>query len=258
MASVLHRCPYCAYETDLSTALPVFSENPHCQQCGLSASEGDIKMDNDLADLFARKMAMEPQSTTSPNSASSFSAPQATAPPIVYSITQHYHHSSHQALPTPSSTSVEDILRNHNVDPACLYPSQLHLFSQADQEQRTRLIELWRISPSIPAGDINPSQTQQSTGQDSMMMVDFDPQHTEPYVVSGYESLAQRDYQLSAGQSHSEPCSRQEEFSPDVKRACDPVHKQVMENQYGAYELKKFYMGCGVSRAHWLDDHQML
>lgn len=40
-----------------------------------------------------------------------------------------------------------DLLRQHSIDPSALLPNQIHLFQDADHEQRLRLLELWRISP---------------------------------------------------------------------------------------------------------------
>ncbi|KAM5438340.1 hypothetical protein MferCBS31731_005201 [Microsporum ferrugineum] len=323
MVSVLHRCPYCAYETDLSSTLPAFTENPHCQRCGLSAAEGDMKMDDDLAALFASKMAMTNapiQQTTvnlPPTQASNPASPTLPSSSAVHSITQHYHHSSHQAAPGPHSNastdtdsdamqqehanipnptsastsafSAEDMLRSYNIDPSTLYPSQITLFSQAAPEQKFRLIELWRISPGTvnPAvmANILPSQgahivhtgflsnltnTQskpQSCGGDDMMMddekIDIDSHDAEPYVLSGYERLAQQEYESQSAPASTSPLSSQ-----TYNQATDPVYKgsewqqqqqhRAMENQYGELQMKKYYFGCGISRAHWLEDEQML
>ncbi|KAK2821754.1 hypothetical protein FQN49_007708 [Arthroderma sp. PD_2] len=331
MASVLHRCPYCAYETDFSNTLPAFAENPHCQRCGLSAVEGDMKMDDDLAALFASKMAMGnapiQQSTINippiqaPNSISPTLSNDAS-PSIVYNITQHYHHSSHQVIPgpqsntstdtdseamqqehtntpnpTPASSSAfspEDMLRSYNIDPNSLYPSQITLFSQAAPEQKFRLIELWRISPSSAGSqatmaNILPSQSAHiihtgllsnvtdtqtkspSYGGDDMMMDDEkvadDSHNAEPYVISGYERLAQQEYESQSAPASTSPLSTQV-TSQTYNQATDPAYKgsewqqqeqqRAMENQYGALQMKKYYFGCGISRAHWLEDEQML
>lgn len=50
--------------------------------------------------------------------------------------------------------AMADILRQHSIEPAALLPSQVHLFLNADDEQRSRLLELWRIAPpSYPLED---------------------------------------------------------------------------------------------------------
>lgn len=38
-------------------------------------------------------------------------------------------------------------LRANSIDPSALLPNQIHLFQHAEQEQRERLLELWRIAP---------------------------------------------------------------------------------------------------------------
>lgn len=43
--------------------------------------------------------------------------------------------------------AMEEVLRRHSVDPSALLPNQVHLFLNADDEQRLRLLELWRIAP---------------------------------------------------------------------------------------------------------------
>ncbi|TKA67334.1 hypothetical protein B0A55_08862 [Friedmanniomyces simplex] len=43
--------------------------------------------------------------------------------------------------------AMAETLRQHSIDPSALLPNQIHLFANADYEQRLRLLELWRISP---------------------------------------------------------------------------------------------------------------
>ncbi|KAL1959246.1 hypothetical protein VTO42DRAFT_2433 [Malbranchea cinnamomea] len=224
--------------------------------------------------------------TSSPPTPDSPSPPRDARPPMVHSISQHYHHSSHLAL-LPAQTSLdmsdlpdespEEILRRNGIDPSSLYPSQLTLFQNAALEQKARLIELWRISPSSvrSAGDRQPTghphnQTTRPAAlgpQDEEMMEEdhFDHyEHAEPYVLSGYEQMAQREYELSA--KRAQEAAQGSAYKPSN----DPVYKghdfwqqsstlqQSMENQYGAHEMRSMYFGCGVRRPHWLDDSEML
>ncbi|KAL2359958.1 hypothetical protein RJZ56_007188 [Blastomyces dermatitidis] len=359
-SSVLHHCTYCGHDSEISNSLAAFAENPYCRQCGLSAAEGDSKMQDDLAILFARQMSVAGisnpnQNTASPPqsmvpavipptpdmSPSPPSTPSTSIPrPIAYSISQHYHHSAHQ-LPgtgawstTLSATlhamqqagiSAEEMLFQHNVDPTALFPSQLTLFTQADVDQKSRLIELWQISrpsagkgsqmstSSLPSNMHFSSQDAMATDVDSMDRdtrsatgVDHNQhEHAEPYVMSGYEALAQREYNASAARDACEQAfAMASQFSvagaaagaaaagtpalSSYKPAVDPVYKghdwwghhdqqgqqqghgqgvseaesllQPMENQYGAFEQRSntMYMGCGIRRAHWLDEQEML
>ena len=43
--------------------------------------------------------------------------------------------------------AMAEALRQHSIDPSALLPNQIHLFLNADHEQRLRLLELWRIAP---------------------------------------------------------------------------------------------------------------
>jgi hypothetical protein len=294
-------------------------------------------MQDDLVALFGRQMSVQAvsqaascQEATPPTPNPSPSHNPATSP-SVYSITQHYHHSSHQAfLGTASNqsptflklengpdNSAEEVLMRHNVDPAFLSPSQLTLFRQAGSDQKARLIELWQISPSgignpmslQTFGNNNVSDVEgaeqrahqgfglsdtpvlRAHGQasnampenvdvDSMDQDDMrgdDNKYAEPYIVSGYESLAQREYELSASQAHLQSSvetqiavlSVDPPTGADYCPASDPVYRgrewwrhgameQPMEHQYGAFEQRNQYLGCGITRPHWFDDHEML
>ncbi|OAX80368.1 hypothetical protein ACJ72_05297 [Emergomyces africanus] len=368
-SSVLHHCTYCGHDSEISNSLAAFAENPYCRQCGLSAVEGDSKMQDDLAALFARQMSVAgirtPNPTPKPASAPQSTAPAVTSPtsdifpsppstpstsisrPMVYSVSQHYHHSAHQlpGLGTWSTLSAtlhdmqqagipaEEILFRNKVDPTALFPSQLTLFTQADVEQRARLIELWQISrPTagnpmslqafgnsgvLPTSSSLPLNTHMRVSSDAMTDadsmdqdaagtsgagngVDASNQQAEPYFISGYEALAQREYNVSAARDACEHAFAEQTQSSVVvsaaaaaaaatptpapyKSAVDPVYKghdwwgqqgqqqgqgpsqadlflQPMENQYGAFEQRSntIYMGCGIRRAHWLDDQEML
>lgn len=188
-----------------------------------------------------------------------------------------------------------DILLRHNINPDSLFPNQLTLFEQANMDQRARLLELWQISPPIfenssslktstqspptfnnvdLGGNQNRSSDRVSGMHDDLMMGEagcesHGTHDAEPYVVSGYEVLAQRDYDLSANQhmstgySDSAPIERVP--IGEYKSSTDPVYKreecwpspQPIEHQYGAFEMKNYYIGCGVARPHWLEDQHM-
>ncbi|KAL3441132.1 hypothetical protein BJX65DRAFT_299937 [Aspergillus insuetus] len=204
-SSILHSCPFCGHVTDISDILADFVGNPHCTQCGLSASEGNIKAQDDLVALFNTHMNMEPSLVSERKEV------QISAPPIAYSITQHYHHSAHVAQKTEASgimqgdyvpttnelaNRVFETLRQHNVDPSSLSTGQLELFAKAMPEQQSRLVQMWQICPepskSAPAFSqqgrsifANQLDLQRSTqGQDR-----FDTMHghAEPYMLSGYD-----------------------------------------------------------------------
>ncbi|EEH47896.2 uncharacterized protein PADG_03980 [Paracoccidioides brasiliensis Pb18] len=347
-SSVLHHCTFCGHDSEISNFLAAFAENPSCHQCGISASEGNSKMQDDLAALFDRQMSVQailntnasssinnPKPGTPPQTAIARSRPPEMSPsstpstpptsrPIVYNISQHYHHSAHQ-IPSSGGWSTlssilcdmqqagmteEEMLFLNNVDPSSLFPSQLTLFAQAGLEQKTRLLELWQLSQP-KAGNLmslqasggptsalasSSSSLQADIMQDTRDAMDQHNQHAEPYVMSGYEALAQREYDASSAKdacehafadaSQASVATAAEELQPaslsPYKPAVDSVYKcnnwwghqqqgqgggpseaelllQPMEDQYGAFEQRSnMYMGCGLRRAHLLDDQEML
>lgn len=199
-------------------------------------------------------------------------------PTINYSISQHYTHSAHVAnavnaqratnsLSNASPTrglSIYQTLVQHNIPPASLLRSQLTLFEQADSDQRSRLIQLWSISPpdykchegQKQADDVSEyqnttleeeearawmrhhrhlSMTQQQD-EDEQMDRSLVPicitkeeglPSAELYMASGYEQLSQRDYQ------HQQQNPGLANVSPSVglifgtryKPATDPIYQ---------------------------------
>ncbi|KJZ78342.1 hypothetical protein HIM_02380 [Hirsutella minnesotensis 3608] len=136
----------------------------------------------DLASLFSRSLNFNPDFRASAakeaprQEPALIPSPSHPSPskPIVYSISQHYHHSAHVVKPhvqqveapaqnqplRPSSeppqgeTSSDGTLRHYGIDAATLTPSQLQLFRIADEAQKIRLIELWSMYPPTRADDI--------------------------------------------------------------------------------------------------------
>jgi hypothetical protein len=219
---------------------------------------------------------------------------------IVYA-SQHYTHSHHVA-PTRSvseppvkthiePSDLEAVLLRNSIDPSLLFPSQIDLFQNADDDQRLRLLELWRISPpsgrqGYPAGtDYNMSRQlydwpptslaqeeamaklryekveaekaqqehiirhQQELDQSMAangLSTSPSTQTAEPYMTSGYEMMARREYEQSAQTEN--PLKETSRYN----QATDPVYsgglwqKNVgsvldMENQYGAYAYAREY-----------------
>jgi hypothetical protein len=223
-------------------------------------------------------------------------AQQEEAPKQIVYASQHYTHSHHVA-PTRSVSAppvkthiepsdLETVLLRNSIDPSLLFPSQIDLFQNADDDQRLRLLELWRISPpagrqGYPAGsDYNMSRQlydwpptslaqeeamaklryekmeEQSAQQQqqSPEQVNASPsyQNAEPYMASGYEMMARREYEKSA--QPETPLKETNKYN----QATDPVYnrglwqKNVgstldMENQYGAYAYAREY---GMQTAH--------
>lgn len=131
----------------------------------------------------------------------------------------------------PSGLSMYQILTQNNIAPSSLVQSQLTLFEQADDDQRARLIQLWSLSSpqrTIANGPPLVSRTNEyrreapdqaqeliwlqqqreafrrsfQSGGDPRCDGDYGSwsegsnlEDAETYITSGYEQLAERDYQ---------------------------------------------------------------
>lgn len=296
-----------------------------------------MAMHDDLAILFARNLSLHQPAYVAPEE------PSQVETPITYSITQHYHHSSHLASEQPSrpaseppqtdQLTTEIILSRHGVDVATLFPAQINLFRTADAGQQMRLIELWRIYPPNAGGHALPQdlwnypstsfQQEESmaklryerqmleermsrTGGDQQGMDTedtlsdqsstitmpltpiqggdsrwSDAHVAEPYMTSGYEALARREYEQSAAKSKD----IYSHFGtvvggPTYNHATDPVYgtaegvhnqnvggdweqlllqrQRAMENQYGAFQQYFQHNDGGVTTGYSGDDEEML
>ncbi|UNI14924.1 hypothetical protein JDV02_001502 [Purpureocillium takamizusanense] len=262
----------------------------------------------DLASLFSRNLTLNPELRAAAAKDSSRQEPEPAlpvqSPPIVYSISQHYHHSAHVAKPVaaeqaaehqstssvlaerPSSEppqgradSFEMILRRFGIDVASLTPAQVQLFRIADEPQKLRLIELWKICPPSRAEDIHSLAWNSTTleqeeqfarlrleqhQQDQAMSLDGTPvqtgdgrwtheaRDTEPYMVSGYQELMRRETERNIVDTM--PRSVYSHFGttvagPSYTPATDPVYlgpdyvrqqqQMDMATQYGAFEQSR-------------------
>ncbi|KNG86047.1 hypothetical protein ANOM_005809 [Aspergillus nomiae NRRL 13137] len=226
-------------------------------------------MQEDLVALFSRQMRMD-----IPIPSGSQEMLPAVHPPVAYSITQHYHHSSHVARctfpagspeqdepldPNVTPSSVHEMLRLQNINPSSLTPTQLQLFENAMPEQRSRLIQIWQIFPESRDASTDPSleRVKQSSSElyayssggaainahdsnlsahmgyiDDLDMCDLmhdggndedGHQYAEPYMISGYEVLAQRDYELCAGKIV--PVMNEPTTGSPYKLSNDPIYR---------------------------------
>ncbi|PHH84524.1 hypothetical protein CDD83_1816 [Cordyceps sp. RAO-2017] len=171
----------------------------------------------DLASLFSRTLTFNPDlRAAAPKDAprqepplSLASPPSSPSQPIVYSISQHYHHSAHIAKPVPQQQEApaheqpqrpsseppqsdfspsETVLRHYGIDVVTLTPSQLQLFRIADEAQKLRLIELWSICPPTRGEEI-PTLAWSSTTlehEEHLARMRFDrQQHTQVMSLDG-------------------------------------------------------------------------
>ncbi|KAJ2892938.1 hypothetical protein MKZ38_009196 [Zalerion maritima] len=281
----------------------------------------NMQVPDDLAALFSRNLTLRPQPPPDPK----------LEPQIAYPISQHYHHSSHLVKkeednndrqqeqqqqqqqqrpsslpPLESGPTAEQVLTAHGVDPTVLSYAQMQLFKTADDTQKLRLLELWRICPPAPNNHHeNPAiawntttveqeeqlakmryERQQQDELARKQQSEFEAQRNdwrnaqanesmsldgtlvpiqggdgrwitlsnsqaedtpEPYMVSGYEQMAQRKYEASSRPKdvygHFGTAIGGPNNARDYNPSTDPVYRQVMENQYGAFQMRGT---CGI------------
>jgi len=321
LPTLLHHCS-CTYNTPVLYSPSVFSQNITCSHCGTVSSginvrgkaEEEANMQQDeLTQLFSAHMnltqgAVQPVQPQPQVEQLVVQEEPAPAPKQIVYASQHYTHTYHvtpsrsaSEPPLKTQIALEDLaavfLRN-SIDPSLLFPSQIDLFQNADDDQRLRLLELWRISPptgrqGYPSGtDYNMSrqlydwpptslaqeenmaklryeklqaeaaQRHEQELEQSMTGSSVDTSATaEPYMTSGYEMMAKREYEASVNASEN---AMQE--SKKYNQATDPVYngglwqKNVgsvmdMENQYGAYAYAREY---GIQQPMYADEEMVM
>ncbi|KAH6629769.1 hypothetical protein C7974DRAFT_454688 [Boeremia exigua] len=305
---LVHYCN-CTYNTAVPYSPSAFSQNIACSHCGSistginvrSKVEEQANMQQDeLAQLFAANMQLsqhmpqqvQQQQVQQQQPAPVQQQPEPEAPKIVYA-SSHYTH-SHHVVPSrsvsepPARTHIEiselgAILLRNSINPEFLFPSQVELFQNADDDQRLRLLELWRISPpqgrqGYPAGtDYNLSRQLYDwpptslAQEEAMAKLRYDkdqqeqqaarersvsPQAAEPYMMSGYDMLAKREYEQSVKE-------------PSYNQATDPVYNNTgnglwqknsdsissMENNYGAFAYAREY---GFQQPMYADEEMVM
>lgn len=177
------------------------------------------------------------------------------------------------AMETPTrGLSIYQTLAQHHIRVASLLPSQVTLFEQADDDQRSRLIELWSISPGITLGSqgmadgIDEYQNVTIEREDEQTLarwkeilssdMDLEVAHAcvpicmsnrepiqaaEVYMKSGYEQLAERDYQKQQREFVNVAPTVGGMISIPYKQATDPVYQgkwqfDNMDHEYAMYD----------------------
>lgn len=211
---------------------------------------------DELAQLFARNMNFTqplPQHPVTPDKQF-----HTDAQPIVYASTHYtptaYLRPSESPFRSDSAMggaveNIDSTLIQHSINPASLSPSQIKLYTNADYEQRLRLLELWRISP--PEND---ELMQQSSGtwplssmaqEEEMARIRYERQayereqqdmgngretgfdavstEVEPYIESGYANPQRYDpvYLSSVGLWQAPKYTPAEQASQDGYGAMD-------------------------------------
>ncbi|KAF1929890.1 uncharacterized protein M421DRAFT_100312 [Didymella exigua CBS 183.55] len=305
---LVHYCN-CTYNTAVAFSPSVFSQNTACSNCGSISTDIDVRskveaqanmQHDELAQLFAANMHLSQNAPQQSQQTQPVPVPQQAeqeaTKAIVYA-SSHYTH-SHHVVPTrsasepPVRTNIElselgAILVRNSINPELLFPSQVELFQNADDDQRLRLLELWRISPpqgrqGYPEGsDYNMSRQlydwpPTSLSQEEAMAklryekaqqeeqkareLSASPQVAEPYMMSGYDMLAKREYEQSGKEA-------------SYNQATDPVYNSSsssssnglwqnkvgnmsdMENNYGAYAYAREY---GFQQPLYADEEMVM
>ena len=183
----------------------------------------------------------------------------------------------------------KQLLSQRGIDPSSLLPSQVLLFQLAAPDQQSRLVELWRISPpeythygkeeladqigawqhtsleqeeemarlryERNAAHSNTKDVPEETGQgsgrqeDKLAFVEGDHLAMEPYIRSGYEILAERDYNhqaatgsntgdklLLSGPGCENHYSQAADPAFNSKGWWEVYSEQPMEHQYGRFD----------------------
>lgn len=164
----------------------------------------------------------------------------------------------------PRGLSIYQILAQHNIPPSSLVQSQLTLFEQADEDQRARLIQLWSLSPpqrtrnrgqplTSRAGEYqvgvleqaeesawpqrqgkipekvfqNEADLKYDHGDYSGWFNGSSLEDVETYMTSGYEQLAQRDYEEHRRQAIPANLSTSAGliFGDRYNHATDPIYQ---------------------------------
>ncbi|KAJ9626476.1 hypothetical protein H2203_004108 [Taxawa tesnikishii (nom. ined.)] len=242
---------------------------------------------DELAQLFARNMNFTQPNPSTPDQ--QFPFQQLNKEPMTF-ITQHYtghYHIVPKAASEPATSpqpvhaefgALESTLRQHDIDPISLSPSQAQLFRNADYAQRLRLLELWHVSQTSLVQEEEMARARYErrmherddlTSQHEIAMDGLDstaPQphfpppararagsilsqtngasnptnnETEPYMASGYEMLARRDYEQQA-QARVDPVYAASTGLWQAPSHAEEMQKK-MEDAYGAYQQARHF-----------------
>ncbi|CAK7198661.1 hypothetical protein SEUCBS139899_001325 [Sporothrix eucalyptigena] len=239
-------------------------------------------------------------------------------PKIVYSISQHYHHSAHVTKPAPvveqpqpeqpqqQQETPEQVLIQNGIDPTALTAVQLALFKMSAPDRRDYLLQLWRICPPTrTAAEYNPVaagaawdtmeaemekeiassqlRVQQSQQQQKQQQQSFQEQpaptaaqsadgrwlqtasqsYMEPYMASGYEELAHREYMASNSPPSTSVLGGDDAAGiPRTKYAYDSANPHAPYGLHLRYHAtdpvyaNRLSAPAAPSRASWPQQHQ--
>jgi hypothetical protein len=184
---------------------------------------------------------------------------------IVYSVSQHYHHSAHIPKPSdaasqeepqrpssepPQSDSMlaENVLRIHGINPATLTPSQLQLFRIAESSQQRRLLELWSICPPDNGTEI-PSLAWSSTTveqEENLARLRYERQQQQQQPQQQQTmSLDGTPVQVGNGEWHQHAATESE---PYMASGYEELMRRERERQSYTPATDPVYLGPDYSR----------
>jgi len=211
-------------------------------------------MQDELINMMSRNLQLSPlqqhQDMSMPPTPQV--GPQAT--PITY-ITQHYHHSAHQA---PSDLPISTILEQAGINASALFPSQLQLFKDAGPEQRARLVELWQIAPPTYGNQMHPDnmgnwpqtnmETEEEAAKYRLQTMEQDrlknlcalpasetKTNAEPYILRGYGAYPNNDgvTDLAATMMKEQEYKQSKDPAYNSREWWHLADEEPMEHQYG-------------------------
>ena len=206
-------------------------------------------------------------------------------PSIKYSISQHYTHSTHvvqnlHPLQPSNEDTASRMLIKHGIAPSSLLRAQLTLFEQADEDQRSRLIELWTIVPPTYARNGGQDLADKLGEYQSTTLAQEEELARQRYYWSGLEGNPNDNTQVEQVRDHkpsppidffmqssseglqrtmSQPfpttASPGQSFESNGKWPED-LNQQRMEHQYGNFDHMQ--RQNGESQELVMEDEEML
>ncbi|KAK0307078.1 hypothetical protein LTR91_015865 [Friedmanniomyces endolithicus] len=116
--------------------------------------------------------------------------------------------------------AMAETLRQHSIDPSALLPNQVHLFANADYEQKLRLLELWRISP--PSYPLEQHLRTAEWGHNTTSLEQEETKARVRYEQQQEHARGQMQMQQQRAAQHMQDMHIAEPISP-IREAGDPA-----------------------------------
>lgn len=252
---------------------------------------------DELAALFAQRMTftsgnqvpqVQQQTFVEPVPEPQMQEKQDESP--IHYVSTHYNHSyhiGHETLSEPSRSppppyhetmlpdNMAQTLRDNSIDPSALLPNQLHLYFNAELDQRLRLLELWRISPPSYSheeqiyGAQNPtslaeeeaSARQRYEAKHIVFDTHIEPPRISPIRQAGEPAWPPAARMRAASIASSRPTAHQmsdaEPYIMDGYQSSDPPHFQSASSIEPVYAANSMGLWPGKQQQQQQQDHGM-